>query len=177
MDLQDFNLETLYFNDLTDTAVVQWLAQAAQCTDSETVESRLLQAYQRAPDNLSVLVGLYRHYFYQQRHEDALFIAQQLLACVAPRIDFPSNWRNLRSAHLAQGVMISIGFVRFYLLTLKANGYLQLHLGEREDGTAMLHKVIEMDAADRLGARHLLETLQGPHGDILFKPGQVSKKA
>lgn len=177
MDLQDFNVETLYFNDLTDTAVEQWLAEAAQSVDCEAVESRLLQAYQRAPDNVSVLVELYRHYFYQQEYEDALFIAQQLLACVAPRIDFPSNWRNLRSTHLAQGVMISIGFVRFYLLTLKANGDLQLRLGERDDGTAMLHKVIEMDAADRLGAKHLLETLQGKHADTLSAPGRVSKGA
>lgn len=167
MDLQDFRLETLYFNDLTDATVEQWLAEAAQSTDSEQVESRLLQAYQRAPAHLPVLVDLYRHYFYQQRHEDALFIAQQLLACVAPRIDFPSNWRNLRSTHLAQGVMTSIGFVRFYLLTLKANGYLQLQLGEREDGAAMLRKVMEMDAADRLGARRLLEGIQGTPGDTV----------
>lgn len=184
MDLQDFNVDTLYFENTDNATVAQLLSQATDLLQGDlespsyrSAETKLLQAYQYAPDNLSVLIRLYRFYFYQHRHEDALFIAQQLLASVAPRIDFPAHWRNLRSAHLAQGVMTSIGFVRFYLLTLKGAGHLQLHLGEHAEGIAMLRKVVEMDSADRLGARQLLETLPPPAGSTESLPIQASNDA
>ncbi len=177
MDLQDFNVDTLYFEDTPNAVVEQLLAQAAERYATGDAESVLLQAYQRAPENLSVLVGLYRFYFYQHRYDDALFIAQQLLACVAPRIDFPSSWRNLRNSHLAQGVMISIGFVRFYLLALKAAGYIQLRLGDFQEGGDMLRKVIEMDAADRLGAKILIEMLDRNSAEVIQFPLKVSKEA
>jgi hypothetical protein len=99
-----------------------------------------------------------------------LFISLQLLDCVAPRINFPSAWRNLRDIHLAQGVMISFSFVRFYLLSLKAAGYLNLRLGHLEEGVDMLSKGIAMDNADRLGARQLLATLERPSADIIPFP-------
>lgn len=177
MDLQDFNVDTLYFEESQNPDVDQLLSKAAAQYGTPSAETCLLQAYQLAPGNLSVLVGLYRFYFYQHRYEDALFVAQQLLTCVAPRIDFPDNWRNLRTSHLAQGVMISIGFVRFYLLALKATGYVQLRLGEFQEGGDMLRKVIEMDAADRLGAKLLIDMLDRNSADIIPFPVKASKEA
>lgn len=172
MDLQDFNVDTLYCEVLTATPVEQLLLEAEiqYANGSDRAEPLLLKAFQLAPESLTVLIGLYRYYFYQHRHDEALFIAMQLLDCVAPRINFPAAWRNLRDIHLAQGVMISFSFVRLYLLALKAAGYLQLRLGHYQEGLDMLRKVIAMDSADRLGARQLLNTVDRQSAEIIPFP-------
>ena len=43
---------------------------------------------------------------------------------------------------------------------LKGAGYLNLRLGDIDTGVAMLSKVIELDAEDRLGAVALLKTVE-----------------
>lgn len=178
MDLQDFNVDTLYCEDLAATPIEQLLleAEVQYANGSDRAESLLLKAFQLAPESLTVLIGLYRYYFYQHRHDEALFIAMQLLDCVAPRIHFPAAWRNLRDIHLAQGVMISFSFVRFYLLALKAAGSLQLQLGQHQEGLDMLRKVITMDSADRLGTRHLLNTLERVSAEIIPFPIPATKE-
>ena len=49
--------------------------------------------------------------------------------------------------------------VRFYLLCLKGEAYLYARLGEATKGIALLHKVIEMDSRDVLGATALLAVI------------------
>lgn len=177
MDLQDFNVDTLYFEAPATPDIDDLLAQASLAYGKGGAESHLLRAYALAPEHLSVLVGLYRFYFYQHRYQEALFIAQQLLQVVAPRIGFPDHWRNVRTLHLEQGVMLSIGFVRFYLLALKAAAYVQLRLGAFQEGKDMLRKIVELDSADRLGAKHLLAMLDNNSADVIPFPGKASKEA
>ncbi len=52
-----------------------------------------------------------------------------------------------------------MGLVRFYLMVLKATGYINLRLGYFEIGQAMLEKLVELDSNDRMGGRALLEVL------------------
>lgn len=159
MDLQDFNGDGLYFDDALPAQVAERLAEAAQRYADGEAEQALLQAWAMAPDNLNVLVGLYRFYYYQHRYQDALGIAVRAMACVAPRLGLPAIWRELRPEHLQPAADKGIGLLRFYLLSLKGAGYLCLRLGQFELGKAMLSKVVELDAGDRLGAAMLLEVL------------------
>lgn len=177
MDLQDFNVDTLYFENDHNNIINTLLSKAAAAYASGDAERFLLQAYRLAPTHLSVLVGLYRYYFYQHRYEDALHVAEQLLSAVAPRIEFPEHWRQLQTDHLGQGVMISIGFVRFYLLVLKAAAYVQLRLGNFQEGVDMLRKVTELDSADRLGAKILLDILNQNSAEVLHFPVMALKEA
>jgi hypothetical protein len=103
------------------------------------------------------LVAMYRYYYYQHRLEDALIIAHQALAVSGTRLGFPAAWHQLSSAHLGAGALISMGMVRFYLLALKAAGYLNLRLQKWQTAVDMLTKVSSLDEADRLGATALLE--------------------
>jgi hypothetical protein len=49
---------------------------------------------------------------------------------------------------------------RFYLFTLKGYAYLQMRLGNLEEGRTAVMKLLELDPTDKVGARVLLEVLE-----------------
>ena len=159
MDLMDFDNAELYFDEPLALDVVRLIEAAADKYGSEEAESLLLRANLLAPQHLMVLVALYRYYFYQHRLEDALLVAESALAVVGRRLEFPETWVYLREANVGAGVMRSMGLVRFYLMVLKAAGYINLRLGQVATGRAMLEKLVELDSHDRMGGKALLEVL------------------
>ena len=159
MDLLDFEQSELYFDEPLAQDVVRLLEAAADNYGSDEAESLLLRASLLAPQHLMVLVALYRYYFYQHRFEDALLVGECTLAVVGRRLEFPESWMYMNEANLGEGVMRSMGLVRFYLMVLKATGYINLRLGYFEIGQAMLEKLVELDSNDRIGGKALLEVL------------------
>jgi tetratricopeptide (TPR) repeat protein len=159
MDLLDFEQAELYFDEPLALDVVNLLTAAADKYSSEEAESLLLRASLLAPQHLTVLVALYRYYFYQHRFEDALLVGESTLAVVGRRLDFPETWMYLNEANLGEGVIRSMGLVRFYLMVLKATGYINLRLGYFDIGQAMLKKLVELDSHDRMGGKALLDVL------------------
>ncbi len=159
MDLLQFEGHDLYFDEPLDENVERLLKAAGEQYGTPEAELMLLQSYLMAPQHLTVLVALYRFYFYQHRHGDALVVADRALEVSANMLDFPSNWRYLSLPDVGAGAMKSMGLVRFYLLALKAAGYLYLRVGDRDKGIAMLSKVTELDESDRLGAGALLDVV------------------
>ena len=157
MDLLDFDQTTLYFDEAINPEVEQLIKDAAACYGTEQAELLLLRAHFMAPEQLTVLVSLYRYYFYQHRLEDALLVAESALAVSGRRLDFPESWTCLQS--VGAGVMRSMGLVRFYLMVLKAAGYINLRLERYDTGRAMLEKLVELDSCDRLGGRALLDVI------------------
>ncbi len=159
MDLQDFDAQGLYFERPMSAAVEELLQAAAQAYAEGRAEPLLLQAFLLEPENLSVLVAMYRFYYYQHRYRDAIDVAHRAMAAVAPTIYFPDEWAQINSTNLANGVGRSFTLVRFYLLALKGAAYLHLRLGEIEYGVRMLNKVMQLDVKDRLGAGALLRAM------------------
>jgi tetratricopeptide (TPR) repeat protein len=159
MDLLDLDGQQLYFDEPIPEKVSHLLMQAAAAYGDDQSERLLLRAFLFAPDNLSVLVALYRTYYYQHRLDEAQQVAQRALHVVASRLDFPMDWRHVDLAELSHAVLKSMGLVRFYLLTLKAEAYLYLRLGQLEEGRERLRKVRELDTTDHFGAGVLLDML------------------
>jgi hypothetical protein len=159
MDLLDFEQAEMYFDEPITAEVEHLIAMAAANYGSDDGEMMLLRANFIAPQHLAVLVALYRYYFYQHRLEDALLVAESTLAVVGRRLGFPDTWLHLREANVGEGVMLSMGLVRFYLMLLKATGYVNLRLGNFDTGQAMLEKLVELDSHDRMGGKALLEVL------------------
>jgi hypothetical protein len=170
MDLQDFNGDGLYFDAPLAPEVAACLDAAAQQYSQGTAEQPLLAAQALAPDDLCVLVGLYRFYYYQHRYQDALLIAERVMAVVGPRLGLPTRWSDLCRADLAVAASRGIGLLRFFLLALKGAGYLSLRLGRFEQGKAMLATVVALDADNRLGARLLLDVLAANDAEIVPFP-------
>lgn len=170
MDLQDFDGNGLYFDEPHSVEIDALLAAASEQYAQGTAEQPLLAALALAPDNFTVLVGLYRFYYYQHRYQDALNIAERVMATVGPRLGLPGDWRALTAEHLAAAAERGFGLLRFHLLALKGAGYLSLRLGRFEQGKAMLAKVVALDTDNRLGARLLLDVLAEHNAEILIFP-------
>lgn len=157
MDLLDFSDCKLYFEDPLPVEAESLLALAARQYGEPGAEMSLLRARRLAPENLTVLVGLYRYYFYRHQMEDALQIAECAMQIAGRQLGLPNNWRLLNEAALGAAAVVSFGLLRFYLLALKAASIVQLRLGQIADSRARLEKLAALDTRDQLGALKLLE--------------------
>ena len=167
MDLLDSSDVRLYFEEPLPAKVVALLTQAARDYGEAGAEAALLRARRLAPENLTVLVGLYRYYFYQHRLHDALPIAQCAMALSARQLGLPADWRELDEDRLAVAASVSFGLLRFYLLALKAVSIVLLRLGQIAAACARLTKLAGLDSGDQLGAAKLLVLVDEFHGTYL----------
>lgn len=169
MDLQDFKSEMLYFDEPLSQEIEALIQKAADVYGPES-EKILLEAYAMAPTNLSVLVGLYRYYYYQHRYQSALDVAYKVMGVIAEKIHFPDDWRRLCMSDIKNGILVSFTMVRFYLFALKAAGYVSLRLLKFEQGKQMIEKVVELDTANRLGAKLILDVLKQNNAEVIAFP-------
>lgn len=151
MDLLDFEGQDLYFDTPLPEHVETLIAQASDAYGDGDAELPLLKAYLFEPENLTVLVALYRFFYYQHRYMETLVIAERALGIVGKQLEFPADWHDLTAAHL-QGENKPMGLIRFYLLALKGAAYVCLRLEQFDLGREMVEKVIELDPEDRLNA-------------------------
>ena len=173
MDLLDFSDCKLYFEDDLPAEAERLIAQAASEYGEPEAEFSLLRAHLLAPENLSVLVGLYRYYFYQHRLADALVVAERAMQLSGRHLGLPPDWNLLDETRLGSAAANSFGLLRFYLLALKAASVVLLRLGKIADSRARLIKLAGLDSRDQLGAGKLLEVVdefQGSANDTALRP-------
>lgn len=159
MDLLDFSDCKLYFEDALPAEAERLIAQAASEYGEPAAELSLLRAHMHAPENLSVLVGIYRYYFYQHRLEDALVVAERAMQLSGRHLGLPTDWKQLDETRLGIAAANSFGLLRFYLLALKAASIVLLRLGRIAASRARLIKLASLDSRDQLGAAKLLEVV------------------
>nr|VFJ66749.1 MAG: hypothetical protein BECKFW1821C_GA0114237_101063 [Candidatus Kentron sp. FW] len=168
MDLLDFEAGpdsgTLYFDEKLRPETRALLDRAAKDYGLPQAETSLLRANFLEPEHPTVLVALFRYFYYQHRFEEAFLVTERVLRVFAGRLGLPSDWRELTETHASAihgdyETTVSLTDLRFYLLALKGAGYLKLRLGENESGIAYLKKVAEMDPKDRMGAWALLDVV------------------
>lgn len=160
MDLLDFTGEDLYFDQPLPGELEHLLQQAAENYGSPQAEHDLLAAYFQAPENFTVLVALYRYFYYQHRYEDALRVSERTLIVAANLLGINRDWRQIGDMDLAYGVRHSMALMRFYLYALKGAGYLQLRLGNYQEALERLQKVVDLDISDRIGTTSLRDLAQ-----------------
>ncbi|TVQ93890.1 MAG: hypothetical protein EA400_01805 [Chromatiaceae bacterium] len=160
MDLHDFAGEAMYFDRPLPPAAATLIGDAAAAygsdADTDTAELALLRAYLQAPDHLSVLVALYRFYYYRQRYEDALLVADRAIVAAAEELGLGTDWRALGPAELGAAAVRSMTLTRFLLLAQKGAGFLLLRLGRPAAALERLEQAAACDDHDRLGLRDLL---------------------
>lgn len=159
MDLLDFSDCKLYFEEALPPEAERLIAQAAAEYGEASAELSLLRAHLLAPENLAVLVGLYRYYFYQHRLEDALVVAERAMQLSGRHLGLPTDWRKLDEIGLGVAAANSFGLLRFYLLALKAASIVLLRLGQIPESRSRLIKLASLDSRDQLGAGKLLEVV------------------
>jgi Flp pilus assembly protein TadD len=156
VDLLQLGDEGLYFDEPCAPQVDALIAEASRQYGQTAAEQSLLRAYFLAPEQLSVLVALYRYYFYQHRMEDALIVAERALDVSARRLHLVGGWRSIGHVALGEAVMHSMGLLRFHLLALKGSAVILLRLERLDEARLRLSKIAEVDARDALGVLPLL---------------------
>ncbi len=173
MDLLDFSDCKLYFEEPLPAEAERLIAQAASEYGEPTAELALLRAHLLAPENLMVLVGLYRYYFYQHRLDDALVVAERSMQLSGRHLGLPPDWQLLDETRLGPAAANSFGLLRFYLLALKAASVVLLRLGRIAESRLRLIKLAALDRRDQLGAAKLLEVVdefEAPSDDAEHHP-------
>jgi tetratricopeptide (TPR) repeat protein len=134
-----------------------WEAGLAYHLD-DVAERHLHQAQALAPGHAAVLIGLYRFYFYKGRLSEALDVAKQCLDKATRENGLASDWRNVASKDAEFSRYDEI-LPRFFMFTLKGYAYLQMRLGNLDEGRVAIAKLLELDPSDKIGAKVLLGVL------------------
>ena len=132
---------------------------AALYADGDRALEELRAAESIAPAHPAVLIGLYRFYFYKGRLAECLEIANSCLAEAARLNNLVDDWREVQSADAEFGSYEAM-VPRFFLFVLKGYAYLQMRLGNLDEGLAATMKLLELDPTDKIGATVLLEVHQ-----------------
>ena len=156
MDLLDFNGEAMYFDRPLGPEVDALITLAATRYGEPEAEHSLLRAYFLEPEHLTVLVALYRYFYYRHGYAEALLVADRAIRLTADRLGIAPDWRKLTNDDLGKAVQESMTLTRFLLLALKGSGYLELRLGDAASALERFEKVLEIDTSDRLGMSELV---------------------
>ncbi len=90
---------------------------------------------------------------------EALEIARQCLEKAARENNLAGNWRDVKPGDAQFGRYEEMA-PRFFLFTLKGYAYLQMRLGNLDEGFDAVQKLLELDPTDKIGAKVLLEVIQ-----------------
>jgi tetratricopeptide (TPR) repeat protein len=125
----------------------------------EVALAHLQAAWDLAPGHAAVYIGKYRFYFYKNRLPEALAVGTECLAKAAVDNGMSPDWRDAKPTDAEFSSFEAI-LPRFFLFTLKGYAYLQMRLGDVEEGRAAVLKLLELDPSDKVGAKVLLEVVQ-----------------
>jgi tetratricopeptide (TPR) repeat protein len=156
--LQD-EVEALLGGGLPPDAQAHLAAAADSYADGEVALEHLREAEKIAGNHPAVLIGLYRFYFYKGRLSECLEVAHVCLAEAAYHNNLAADWREVSKDDATFGSYDDM-MPRFYMFVLKGYAYLQMRLGNLDEGLAAAMKLLELDPTDKIGATLLLEVHQ-----------------
>jgi tetratricopeptide (TPR) repeat protein len=130
----------------------------------DLAESHLREAQKAAPDHFAVLIGLYRFYFYKGRMNEALGLANICLVKTAREKNFATDWRDVRPEDADFSDYEDV-LARFFMFCLKGYAYLQMRLGDLEEGRVAIAKLLELDRSDKINAKLLFDILERAGAD------------
>ena len=167
VDFLDLADGTLYFDEAPVPGVDALLAEAAALYGEPEAEARLLRAYFLAPEQLSVIVALYRYYFYQHRLDDTLIVAERAIALAARRLGLPADITQIGLDALARIEPAQRPLLRFHLLAAKGSVIVLLRLGRHAEARARLATLVRLDSRNQLDVKPLLDVVADALGDSL----------
>ena len=166
VDLLDMSGTELYFDEPVAPEISALLEEARSGVEPETAEALLKEALLKAPDDLTVIVAIYRFYYFRHDFSATLEIADLAMQAAGRRLNIPGDWRALTAADIDRAGAANMALLRFYLWALKGAGYLLMRLGRMDEATLPLETLCRLDVADRIGGAGLLalarETIDSP---------------
>jgi tetratricopeptide (TPR) repeat protein len=119
-------------------------------------EQYINEALEKAGNNLDVLVGAYRFFFYKNQPEIALKIAKKVLRIVEATENLPLEWEQLKPILVECQNEPSI---RLYLNSYASQGFVLAKLGQLEAAKLITERVKEIDEHRESCATTVFEVL------------------
>ncbi|WGT67044.1 hypothetical protein [cyanobacterium endosymbiont of Epithemia clementina EcSB] len=119
-------------------------------------EQYICEALNRAENNLDVLTGAYRFFFYKKKPEIALEIAKKILKIIQETENLPLQWEQLKP------ILVSRQYdspIRLYLNAYAAQGFILAKLGQLEKAKLITKRVKEIDKNREFCATTVFEIL------------------
>jgi len=119
----------------------------------------LNDAYRAAPDQLEVLVALFKFHFYQGDTERAESLVFEALDKASRQGGFDADWRRLTPDCADWSDPRGAG--RFYLYSLKALAFIRLRQDAAEQAAVILDTMAFLDPGDLVGTNVIRDLLEG----------------
>jgi tetratricopeptide (TPR) repeat protein len=143
-----------------DSEVKQLLILASDNWDNtELSEQYMKEALAKADNNLDVLIGAYRFFFYKSKSEAALKIATQVMQIIKQQENLPTEWEQLQPILNSRKNEPAI---RLYLNAYAATGFVFARLGRLEEAKIVTERVKQIDEKRESCATTVFEVLTQP---------------
>ncbi|XHU96252.1 MAG: hypothetical protein JJP05_02010 [cyanobacterium endosymbiont of Rhopalodia gibba] len=119
-------------------------------------EQYIREALNKSENNLDVLIGAYRFFFYKKKPEIALEIAKKILRIIQERENLPLQWEQLKPILVNRQFDSSI---RLYMNAYAAQGFILAKLGQLEEAKLITKRVKEIDKNRESCATTVFEVL------------------
>ncbi|WP_267384001.1 hypothetical protein [Cyanobacterium sp. uoEpiScrs1] len=119
-------------------------------------EQYISEALNKAKNNLDVLIGAYRFFFYKKKPETALDIAKKILKIIRETEKLPLQWEKLKPILVGRQ---SDSSIRLYLNAYAAEGFILAKLGRLEEAKLITQRVKEIDKNRESCATTVFEVL------------------
>ena len=119
-------------------------------------EKYIRSALFQAGNNLDVLVGAYRFFFYKHQPATALSIAEQVLQLISKTENLPIEWSQLKPILLTHKQEPNI---RLYLNAYAAKGLILAQLGKLTSAKEISERVREIDDSREFCATTVFEVI------------------
>lgn len=140
--------------------VKELLLLAAENWEDTAKSTEYMQlALAKAEDNLDVLVGAYRYFFYKSNGEMALQIADKVIDKVKKAENLPDHWEELEPLLMSRKNEEKI---RLYLNAYASKGYLLAKMGNTENAKIITERVKAIDTNRESCATTVFEVLTAP---------------
>jgi tetratricopeptide (TPR) repeat protein len=143
-----------------DSQVKQLLILASDnWENTELSEQYMNEALAKAGNNLDVLIGAYRFFFYKSKSEAALKIATQVMQIIKQQENLPTEWEQLQPILNSRKNEPAI---RLYLNAYAATGFIFAKLGRLEEAKIVTERVKKIDERRESCATTVFEVLTEP---------------
>lgn len=130
---------------------------------TDLAEKYITEALTKSGNNLDVLVGAYRFFFYKHKPTVALSIAQEVLNQVSAIEKLPDEWLQLKPILITHKHEPN---VRLYLSAYAAKSLILAQLGRMEEAKLISQRVKEIDDNREFCATTVFEVItQSPDED------------
>ncbi|HAG82735.1 MAG TPA: hypothetical protein DCL61_16615 [Cyanobacteria bacterium UBA12227] len=140
------------------------LVLASDSWDNSIESERYVnEALKKSGNNLDVLVGAYRYFFYKNKIAMALHIAEKVMAIIKQDKKLPESWQQLKPVLISRK---NDPIIRLYLNAYAAKGLILAKLGNLEEAKEITERIKEIDEKRESCATTVFEVLtRSPNED------------